>query len=191
MIVARRVYLYGIAFATVWMLVNGLAGLLEVALEAVAQAVVGPVTIVPGSGLADMVSFYGALTGIGLVTWIIHWGLVVRGVGRDPVAETRSAIRKLYLYGVLLIGGLILIFEFRQVLIDLLGLAFGTVSGSDVANGEVLEPLSMLAATGAFWAYHLRVVQRDRAVVPESGAACSVRPHQVAGPRHVAWPRRL
>ncbi|HZO25395.1 MAG TPA: DUF5671 domain-containing protein [Chloroflexota bacterium] len=175
MIVARRVYLYGIAFATVWMLVNGLAGLLEVALEAVAQAVVGPVAIVPGSGLADMVSFYGALTGIGLVTWIIHWGLVVRGVGRDPVAETRSAIRKLYLYGVLLIGGLILIFEFRQVLIDLLGLAFGTVSGSDVANGEVLEPLSMLAATGAFWAYHLRVVHRDRAAVPETGAAATIR----------------
>ena len=33
----------------------------------------------------------------------------------------------------------------------------------------------MLVATGAFWAYHLRVVQRDRAIVPETGAAATIR----------------
>jgi hypothetical protein len=49
MIVARRVYLYGIAFATVWMLVNGLAGLLEVALEAIVEGVLGPFATVGGS----------------------------------------------------------------------------------------------------------------------------------------------
>ena len=175
MIVARRVYQYGIAFATIWMLVNGLAGLLEVALEAIVEAMVGPITIVPGSGLADMVSFYGALTGIGLVVWIIHWGLATRAVARDPVGESRSALRKLYLYGYLLVGGLILTFQLRQLVMDLLGVAFGTVSASDLVNGDVVQPLSMLVATGAFWAYHLRVLQRDRAIVPETGAAATIR----------------
>src|SRR5688572_27525887 len=175
MIVARRVYQYGIAFATIWMLVNGLAGLLEVALEAIVETMVSPITIVPGSGLADMVSFYGALTGIGLVVWVIHWGLATRAVARDPVGECRSALRKLYLYGYLLVGGLILTFQMRRLVMDLLGVAFGTVSGSDLANGEVMQPLSMLVATGAFWAYHLRVLQRDRAIVPETGAAATIR----------------
>src|SRR5215207_2215543 len=118
MIVARRVYLYGIAFATIWMLVNGLAGLLQVALLAVVQAFVGPNVVAPGNGFADQVSFYGALTGIGLVVWLIHWGLIIRAATRDPIGECRSALRKLYLYGVLLVGGLIFVFQFRQLLID-------------------------------------------------------------------------
>ena len=37
MIVARRVYLYGIAFAAIWVLINGIAGLIEVALESIAD----------------------------------------------------------------------------------------------------------------------------------------------------------
>jgi len=175
MIVARRVYVYGIAFATVWMLVNGLAGLLEVALEAIVQSVIETLTITQGSGLADKVSFYGALTGIGLVVWLIHWVLAARALARDPHAETRSALRKLYLYGILLVGGLILVFQGRELLIDLLEAAFGLGSWADLMNGDVIPPLSMLAAVGAFWAYHLRVVQRDRAVVPETGAAATIR----------------
>ena len=175
MIVARRVYLYGIAFATIWMLVNGLAGLLEVALEAIAQSGIETITVTPGSGLADRVSFYGALTGIGLVVWLIHWGLAARTVSREPLVETRSALRKLYLYGFLLVGGLILTFQFRELLIDLLSAAFGTLSRSDLVNGRVVPPLAMLVATGAFWAYHLRVIQRDRAIAPEVQAAATIR----------------
>jgi hypothetical protein len=175
MIVARRVYVYGIAFATLWMLVNGLAGLLEVALEAIVQATVDTLTIEQGSGLADRVSFYGALTGIGLVVWLIHWGLATRSVARDPHGETRSALRKLYLYGMVLVGGLVLVFRGRTLLIDLLEAAFGLGSWAGLVNGDVIPPLAMLAATGAFWAYHFRVLQRDRAVVPERGAAATIR----------------
>jgi hypothetical protein len=175
MLVARRVYLYGIAFATLWMLVSGLAGLLEVALEALYEAAFGPFWTVGTSDLANRVSFYGALAGIGLVTWTIHWGLAARALGRDPDGEGRSAIRKLYLYGVLLVGGLVLTYNLRQLLVDLLGALFGTVDRSDVVSGDVVSPLSMLAAAGAFWAYHARVVQRDRAAAPEMGAAATIR----------------
>ena len=57
MVVARRVYLYGIAFATVWMLVNGLAGLLDVALQALVESAVGPSATIVTSNLRDRVSF--------------------------------------------------------------------------------------------------------------------------------------
>ena len=65
MIVARRVYQYGIAFATVWTIVVGLSGLLEVALEAVAESAAGPFVTSGRLVYADRVSYFGALTGIG------------------------------------------------------------------------------------------------------------------------------
>ena len=175
MIVARRVYLYGIAFATAWMLVNGLAGLLEVALEALVEATAGPLATIGGSNVADRVSLYGALTGLGLVTWVIHWGLAARAQRRDPAAESRSAVRKLYLYGFVLSGGLTLTFQLRTLMMGLLGVVAGTVTAAGVASGDVVSPISMLCATGAFWAYHLRVAQRDGAVAPEAGAAATIR----------------
>lgn len=175
MIVARRVYLYGIAFATLWVLVNGIAGLMTVALETVVEAALGPFTTLGSSDVADRVSFSGALTGIGLVTWMIHWGLAARAVARDEIGERRSAIRKLYLYGVGLVGGLILLFQCRKLLGDLLGVAFGIVERIDLVSGDVVPPLAMLTATGAFWLYHLRQAQRDRRVVPEVGAAATLR----------------
>ena len=175
MIVARRVYLYAIAFAAIWVLINGIAGLLEVALEAIVEAALGPFLSVGSDNLTDRVSFYGALTGIGLVVWAIHWGLAARAVARDPRSEQGSAIRKLYLYGFLLVGGLVLTFQLRKLLGDLLGVAFGTVGRTDLVNGDVVPPVSMLLAAGAFVAYHVRQVQRDRVVVPEAGAAATLR----------------
>ncbi len=175
MIVARRVYVYGIAFATIWMLVNGLAGLFEVALEAIAVATIPAPASIGSSDLPERVSFYGALTGIGLVTWMIHWGLAARAVSRDGAVERRSAIRKLYLYGVLLVGGLLLTFNLRRLLVDLLGMIFGTVSATDLVTGEVVPPLAMLLTTGAFWAYHARIAQQDRTLVPEVGAGATIR----------------
>ena len=175
MIVARRVYQYGIAFAAIWMLVNGLAGLLEVLFEGVVEALLPPLISLGSSELADRVSLYGALTGIGLITWVIHWGLALRAVTRDPVAERRSGIRKLYLYGVLLVGGLILTYEIRRLVFDLLGVLFGTVTGTAFLYGEVTEPLAMLLVMGMFWIYHLRLAGRDRLAVPEVGAGATLR----------------
>jgi len=175
MVVARRVYLYGIAFAAIWVLINGIAGLLSVALDALVEAALGPFLSVGASRVADEVSFYGALTGLGLVVWAVHWGLAARTATRDPIGERRSAIRKLYLYGVLLIGGLLLTFKVRELLGDLLGLAFGTVGRTDLLNGDLVPPLAMLAATGAFWLYHVKVVRQDRAIVLEVGAGATIR----------------
>jgi hypothetical protein len=175
MVIARRVYLYGIAFAAIWVLVNGIAGLLEVSLEAVAEAALGPFQSLGDSSVIDHVSFYGALAGIGLVFWAIHWGLATRIAARDPLAELPSAIRKLYLYGVMLVGGWLLTFLGQDLIRDLLGLAFGTVGRIGLVTGDVLSPLSMVVATGAFWLYHQRQARRDQAVVPAAGAAATIR----------------
>ena len=175
MIVARRVYLYGIAFASIWMLVNGVAGLLEIVLTALFEAIIGPLQTIGESSLANEVSFAGALTGIGLIVWIIHWGLALRATSQDELPERRSAIRKLYLYGVLFIGGLVLVYQLRTLIIDLLGLLFGTVTGPDLITGDVTPPLAMVLTIGVLWAYHARIARQDAQIVPEAGAGATIR----------------
>lgn len=175
MIVARRVYQYGIAFAALWMLINGLAGLLEVVFESVAEALVPPTISMGSVDLAERVSLYGSLTGIGLLVWVIHWWLASRAVRSDPATERRSAIRKLYLYGMLLVGGMVLLFQVRRLLFDVFGLLFGTVRPADFVTGDVLSPLAMLLASGVFWAYHQRLAADDRRAAPEAGAGATLR----------------
>ncbi|MGE3912012.1 MAG: DUF5671 domain-containing protein, partial [Chloroflexota bacterium] len=175
MIVARRVYLYGIAFASVWMLVSGVGGLLEIAFKAVLELLAGPLQIFGASLLADEVSFYGSLTGIGLLVWAIHWALAARALRQHEVVERRSAIRKLYLYGVLLVGGVLLLYQLRMLFLDLLGVMFGTVSGADFASGTLSSPLAMVLTAGVLWAYHARIAALDRAIVPETGAGATIR----------------
>ncbi|MFN8634170.1 MAG: DUF5671 domain-containing protein [Chloroflexota bacterium] len=175
MIVARRVYQYGIAFATVWTIVVGLSGLLEVALEAVAESAAGPFVTSGRLVYADRVSYFGALTGIGLLFWTIHWLLAARAVRRDEIVERRSAVRKLYLYGVLFVGGLILTFAVDRLLEDALRVVFGLATRADLLDGSLIPQLAMLVSAGTFWTYHARVVQRDRAVAPELGRGATVR----------------
>jgi hypothetical protein len=175
MIAARRVYLYGIAFAAIWTLLNGAAGLLELILTALAEVIVGPLQIIGESSRASEVSFSVALTGIGLLVWTIHWGLAARATSRDEIPERRSAIRKLYLYGVLLVGGLVLAFQLRTLVVDLLGLIFGTVTPADILHGELIPPLAMSLATGILWAYHAYIARVDATIVPEAGAGATIR----------------
>ena len=75
----------------------------------------------------------------------------------------------------LLVGGLILTYEVRRLVFDLLGVLFGTVSGTAFLYGEVTEPFAMLLATGAFSVYPLRLAARDRQAVPEVGAGATLR----------------
>lgn len=176
MIVARRVYLYAIAYASLAMLIGGLEGILEVVLESVVEAVFGPFTSVGSDSNVDRLSFSSAVGGIGLVAWAIHWGLAVRAAhGPSGPEERRSGIRKLYLYAVLLVGGLVLMFALRGLLADLLEAAFGLLSRSDLVGGSVIPPLSSLLVLGSFWAYHWRVAGRDRALVPEVGVGATLR----------------
>jgi hypothetical protein len=174
MAVARRVYLYGIALVALGMLVGGLAALLELVLEALAERLAGPFASV-GGDLADRVSFAGALVGIGLVAWSLHWWLAERPVRRGEAAERRSAVRKLYLYLVLFVGGLVLTFAARDLLADLVEAAFGSFRATDTIGGRVVPPLATILAAAPFWAYHARVAARDRAAVPEAGAGATLR----------------
>lgn len=175
MAVARRVYLYGIALVALGMLVAGLAALTEIALELVAEAIYVPLGNVGSDDLSRRVSYSGALIVIGLVTWLIHWQLAERPVRRGDDVERRSGVRKLYLYLVLLLGGLLLAVQARGLIADLLAALFGQVGWSDLFGGEVIPPLATLLAGAPLWVYHARIAARDRALLPEVGAGATLR----------------
>jgi hypothetical protein len=175
---ARRVYLYAIAFVAIGVLLTGLAGLLQVALQVLVEALAPPLVAVGRRDLRGDVSFSGALTAAGLLVWLIHWWLADRAVrqpGDAGLAERGSALRRLYLYGALLVGGLILLFALRELATDLSTLAFGGLTLVDVISGRVLSPLSLVLTTGLLWLYHWRVADRDRRLVPEADASATLR----------------
>ena len=178
---ARRTYLYGIALVALGMLVAGLAGLIEAALVAASEATGGAPAAVGEATLRGRVSFSGALTAIGLLAWAIHWGLTARFLRRDGDAERDSTVRKLFLYTVLLVGGIIITLAFRQLLVDLLELAFGRATWSNVIAGDVISPFSLLAVSGTLWLYYERVARADRRALPEVGAGATLRRWYVYG----------
>src|SRR5688572_7868059 len=137
MAVTRRVYLYGIAFVALGMLVTGLAGLLEVVFDVLVRlSGVAPLAMGADPN-RQRVSFAGALSVLGLVVWLVHWALAERGVrrpGEAGFAERGSAIRKLFLSAVLLVGGLLLLLTGARLVGDLFAAAF-----------HALTPASLLA----------------------------------------------
>jgi hypothetical protein len=176
MIVARRVYLYVIALASLGMLVAGVATLIEIVLESLAERALGATVLTGHEVWIRRVSFATATGIFGLAAWAIHWGLAVRAAnGPDGVAERRSGIRKLYLYGALLIGGLWIMYAIADLISDAIQLTFRTGLSSEFSNGTVLSPLATTLSLGLFLAYHARVAARDRALVPEAGAGATLR----------------
>ena len=185
MTTARRLYLYGIALIALGMLVSGLVGLLRVAFSILMERVAGPLTVVEPGELRDAISQAAALALIGLVVWAIHWGLADRAARRDAtgdLAERRSAIRKLFLYLVLLIGGVYVTIAASDLLGDLTRALLGRVSPADVAlSGAVVDPVSRLLVGGMAWLYHARAAGDDRQAAPEVDAGATLRRWAVYG----------
>jgi hypothetical protein len=176
--VAARVYLYGIALVGLGMLVVGAAGLLTLALETAVQAIAAPPVTIGDSDVRSRASLSGALTLIGLAAWLVHWGLAERAVRRPGpagLAERQSAIRKLFLYLALALGGVTLTFADAAVVSDVLRALFGSLTLSSVISGSIVEPLSALMVVGVLELYYWRIAALDRVLVPEVGAGATLR----------------
>ena len=134
---ARRLYLYGVTLAA---LVTSALGLVFVATFVVESIFVGGEVAASTTGQAVGLS----MTLVGLPLWWLHWRLIEKHVARLPV-ETRSVVRKLYVYVVLAVGvGFV---------------AEGAVSAlSFVARVEEFDgrPWAAMIVWGGVWAFHWR-----------------------------------
>ena len=159
--VARRVYFYGVAFASLVMLAIGLNGLGEILLDRLAG-------VLPGAGqevspLSELTQSV-ALVLVGLPVWLLHWRLAQRAAEREE-GEREAALRRLYLYAVLLTFALRWAFSANELLQTALGALLGadlSVEGRPGASPAGAAPDRRLRvcgpitarwwwATGAWW----------------------------------------
>jgi hypothetical protein len=174
----RRLYFYLVLYLSLAMVLTGLATVLRVLLEQALGAASSGISFGLFAGrdqFREQTAFGVALVLIGLPVWLLHWRAVGGWLtGADQQDERASALRRLYLYAVLLTTALTAYVAARDLLEHLLGLPLGLASGSEQLVG-IARSLPYLLMAGLFWAYHWRLAAADRALVGESGASATLR----------------
>ena len=149
----RRVYAYLVAATGLALLWVGAVELLHALLDA---WLAGGVWDEPlANGLA--------LLAVGAPIWAIFWRRVQRIAERDDLegeTERDSWPRKLYLYGVALVGAIVLLISLAQVIYRVLLTLLGE-PGLALTSNELAHQLADSAVAGVLWAVHLLAIRAD------------------------------
>ena len=149
----RRIYAYLVAAIGLGLLWVGAVELLHALIDA---AMVGDLWREP---LANGI----ALLAIGAPIWTIFWRRVQSIAERNDAAgadERDSWPRKLYLYGVALVGALVLLFTLAQVIYRVL-LTFMGEPTMALSSNELAHRLADSAVAAVLWAVHLLAIRAD------------------------------
>lgn len=156
----RRIYYYAVSavgLAIMWVgLVEAVLVLLDFMLGRDDWVMTQNLWVEPlASGLS--------LIAVGAPVWASHWRVAQDIARREDVtgqAERASGVRKVYLYGVALVGAVLILFFLAQfvyrILLMLLGDPSVTLGGAEAA-GELAR--SVIAAI--FWTVHVLAIRRD------------------------------
>ena len=165
----RRIYLYAMSAVALGVLAFGLQVLLTVLLHAIGLR--GSLISGEFDGDRQALSLAIALVGVGLPVWAVHWYLVERGLsGSGPGSESErsSALRALYLSGVLavlLLVGALAVADIIRFLLD------GLLPDIDVYYADPASSLASLIVMAAGWVLHAWTRRRDLARGELRGAA--------------------
>lgn len=155
----RRLYYYAVALTGLVLVWFGAIDLVQVALDfAIGQAAaVGDrIWVQPlAAGLSRLL--------IAAPIWAYHWQVAQQIARREDDtgrAERASGPRKVYLYGVALAGGLIILYYLAQVAYRLLLLLLGDPNASFVGAGPAGD-LARSAIAAIIWIVHVMAIRRD------------------------------
>ena len=138
----RRLYFYVVAFVSLMMTATGVLFLVQVILDSIFGGdVISGSTIRLAGGMALVI--------VGSPLWYFHWRYIQRAVAEQPV-ETRSILRKLYIYITLAVAGSIAIYTAY----DLLNWIFGTEDFSGYSIAAVI-------IWSGVWAFHWLIEERE------------------------------
>jgi hypothetical protein len=181
----RRIYAYLVAATGLTLLWVGAVELLHALIDA---ALVGDVWREPlANGIALLV--------VGASIWAIFWRRVQSIAERNDAAgasERDSWPRKLYLYGVALVGALVLLFTLAQVIYHVLLTLMGEPT-MVLSSNELAHRLADSAVAAMLWAVHLLAIRADgRFEKLPDAALAQVAPASPAERRaaleaHIAW----
>jgi len=168
--VIRRLSLYVLSAVTLAVLAVGLRLVVGVLLDTLLPAG-DPLT--GGTGSREQLSLAGALIGVGLPVWAIHWGLIRRSLrtGEPDADEERgSAVRAIYLTAVLAVAAVFAVNAAIDLVASLLRAVLGA-TGADSWQPDLAGLIATLVIAGAAWAYHAAVRRSDMAAGPLADAA--------------------
>ena len=180
----RRLYYYLVAATGLALMWVGAVELLHAIVDVLlaGRSTVGMIWTEPlATGLS--------LLAVGAPIWALHWRTVQSVARRDDAAgavERASLSRRIYLYGVALVGALIILFELAQVVYRLLLMLMGDASAT-LFSAETAYQLANCLVAGGFWAVHLLAIRgdaqmdkgRSTAEAPETAADADTRRAQL------------
>ncbi len=162
----RRLYYYAVAATGLLLLWIGLVDLLSALLD---YLFIGGESVEKGFRAYQLSSGL-SLIAVGAPVWSLHWRTSQRTALRDNEtgrAERASWPRRLYLYGIALVGALLILFELAVVVYRVLLWALGDPQ-ADVLGVETQGGLVRAVTATAFWAVHLLAIRTDSRMVDES-----------------------
>lgn len=149
----RRIYAYLVAATGLTLLWVGAVELLHALIDA---RLVGDIWRQPlANGLA--------LLAVGAPIWVIFWPRVQRRAERGDVEgeiERDSWPRKLYLYGVALVGALVLLITLAQLVYQVLLMLLGERELAFTSN-DLAHQLADSAVAALLWGVHLLAIRAD------------------------------
>lgn len=162
----RRLYYYAVAATGLLLLWIGLVDLLSALLD---YLFIGGQSVEKGFRAYQLSSGL-SLIAVGAPVWSLHWRTTQRIAQQDNEtgrAERASWPRRLYLYGIALVGALLILFELALVVYRVLLWALGDPQ-ADVFGAETQGGLVRALTAAAFWAVHLLAIRTDSGMVDES-----------------------
>jgi hypothetical protein len=154
----RRLYYYAVAATGLALLWFGAVNVLQAIIDPllVSGDTVGRLWVEPlATGLSLLI--------IGAPVWSIHWR-TAQGLARQPDAvgaqERASLPRRIYLYGVALVGALLILFHLAQVVYRLLLLLLGAPEAG-LFSATTVNDLARSVIAAGLWVVHLLAIRGD------------------------------
>lgn len=154
-----RVYFYLITAAGLLLASVGLANLLSTLLDFLLQVFreIGD----PADWWRDRISLGIVMALVGLPVWLVHWRLVQHRVS-GHAKERQTLPRRVYVYGLLLVGVLSLLVFLGMALNDILRIVLGETVNRKLLS-DILKAMGYAAIAGVVVAYHWQVTRTDGA----------------------------
>jgi hypothetical protein len=163
----RRLYYYLVAAVGLVLLWIGLVDILRALLD---WLVIGNDALSAGFRSEQLANGISMLA-VGAPVWALHWRAVqrvARTEGSLAQAERTSGPRRAYLYGVALVGALLILFDLATVIYRLLLLLLGDAT-ADLFGSETLDSLVRSGTAIVFWIVHVLAIREDTRLTEAAG----------------------
>jgi hypothetical protein len=154
----RRLYYYAVSATGLTLLWFGAVNILQAGLDWL--LVVGPRE---GHFWAEPLATGLSLLAVGAPIWLVHWRtaqLQARRQNAQGLEERASLPRRIYLYGVALVGALLILFYLAQVVHRLLLLLLGDPDAGLFSSTTVADLARSLIAA-VLWVVHVLAIRED------------------------------